>query len=502
MTTIKKPYYKQEHSLPHITSANVKDDSKWAGKERNEIFHAINHELPIVIQNIMRAELKCLNRHVAHAVTHAKAKWYADICSDMRMKPHLAWEHIRLLTKGESAHHQQHTAMAMRLPNGSHATNASENMSVLAPHFQWVFNNHCSTDLTLLEHITQWQTLWELNNPISWEEFSKAVRKLNNAKAAGLTGVPPKAFKAMTACNLRHVYKHVNDFFLGTADYEQWHHSQCVPVPQSGDLSDPNKWREVMLMDVCSKIFSSIMNGRAFKLLDKHGTQFQFGGTPELGCRDGLFVLKTLLTMRKKHNLPSYVAFVNLVKAYDTANHNLLLDLLDQYGALPRFVSAIERIYQDLLVVLKIEKEVIELTQSVGVRQGDNMAPALFLFLMSAFAEKLETEWKNAGIGVCTVQSVIGEKLLAGKGKLRGHLPKDYFSQGLTAVEILQWLYVDDRAFIFASCTDLKKGLTLIHNKHFKQLGLEMHIGWGENPSKMECAFFPPWDFLPHACQP
>ncbi len=209
-------------------------------------------------------------------------------------------------------------------------------------------------------------------------------------------------------------------------------------------------------MDGCSKIFSSIMNGRAFKLLDKHGTRFQFRGTPELGCRDGLFVLKTLLTMRKKHNLPSYVAFVNLVKAYDMANHNLLLDLLEGYGFPPRFVSAIERIYQDLVVVLKIEKEVVDQTQSVGVRQGDNMAPVLFFFLMSAFAETLETEWKASEIGVCMVRSVIGEKLLAGEGKLRGHLSKDYLSQGLTAVEILQCLYVDDGA-----C------LTLIH-KHFE----------------------------------
>jgi hypothetical protein len=77
-------------------------------------------------------------------------------------------------------------------------------------------------------------------------------------------------------------------------------------------------------MEVCSKIFSSIMNGRAFKLLGKHGTRFQFGGTtePELGCSDGLFVLKMLLTLHKNHNLPSYVAFVNLVKTYNTANHN------------------------------------------------------------------------------------------------------------------------------------------------------------------------------------
>jgi hypothetical protein len=46
---------------------------------------------------------------------------------------------------------------------------------------------------------------------------------------------------------------------------------------------------------MCSKVFSLIMTVRAFQLLDKHGTRFQFGGTPELGCRDGPFMLKALL---------------------------------------------------------------------------------------------------------------------------------------------------------------------------------------------------------------
>ncbi len=78
-------------------------------------------------------------------------------------------------------------------------------------------------------------------------------------------------------------------------------------------------------MDFCSKILSVVMNDRAFFLLKMHGTVFQFGGTPELGCQDGLFTLKTLLNMRKNHNLSSFVAFVDLVKAYDTANHKLLL---------------------------------------------------------------------------------------------------------------------------------------------------------------------------------
>jgi hypothetical protein len=142
-------------------------------------------------------------------------------------------------------------------------------------------------------------------------------------------------------------------------------------------------------MDVCSKIFSSVMNGRAFRLLELHGTRFQFGGTPTLGCQDGLFMLKTLLNAHKNHDLPSFVAFVDLVKAYDTANHDLLLKVLGKYGAPPKFVAAIKTMYTDLKVVLKIDKEITKIMQSVGVRQGDNMAPVLFLFLMSAAAETL-----------------------------------------------------------------------------------------------------------------
>ena len=76
--------------------------------------------------------------------------------------------------------------MAMRLPNGSRASNASENMSVFAPHFDRVFNNHRAVDPTLLDQIPQRRTMWDLNDPITWDEFCKAVKKLKNAKAPGL----------------------------------------------------------------------------------------------------------------------------------------------------------------------------------------------------------------------------------------------------------------------------------------------------------------------------
>ena len=125
--------------------------------------------------------------------------------------------------------------------------------------------------------------------------------------------------------------------------------------------------QKFMLMDVSSKIFSSVMNGHAFRLLELHGTRFQFGGTPTLGCQDGLFTLKMLLNAHENHNLPSFVAFVNWVKAYHTANHDLLLKILGKYGAPPKFVAAIKTMYTNLTVVPKIDKEICEILQSVGV---------------------------------------------------------------------------------------------------------------------------------------
>jgi hypothetical protein len=172
---------------------------------RNRLLHSIcqTSHLPPSTQASMKADLTRLNHHIAHAISHAKAKWYADICTKihgMQMEPQLAWEPIRLLTKGETAHHCKRTNMVMQMAHGTHATNASENMSVFSPHFYNVFNNHRSTDPKILQHIPQQHTMWGLNDSINYDEFSRAVQKLTNAKAAGLTGVRPKAFKAMHLC--------------------------------------------------------------------------------------------------------------------------------------------------------------------------------------------------------------------------------------------------------------------------------------------------------------
>ena len=70
----------------------------------------------------------------------------------------------------------------------------------------------------------------------------------------------------------------------------------------------------------------------------------------------------------------------------------MMLKILERYGAPPKIRSAISRMYQDLKLVLKIGKIEEIMSQTVGVRQVDCMAPVLFLFMVMAFAETLVTE--------------------------------------------------------------------------------------------------------------
>ena len=136
------------------------------------------------------------------------------------------------------------------------------------------------------------------------------------------------------------------------------------------------------------------------------------------------------------------MAFVDLVKAFDTVNHVMMLKIFKRYGAPPTLRSAISRMYQDLKVVLKIGKIEDKMSETVGVRQGDCMAPVLFLFMIMVSAETLETEWIKEDLKMISLQQHTHSP--RNVGKLTGH-KKNKLEQG-TLLALFCALYVDDGA--------------------------------------------------------
>ena len=152
--------------------------------------------------------------------------------------------------------------------------------------------------------------LTELDLPTDWEELLITVTEITNDKATGLNNAPPNAFKAMTPENLLHLFDFTIEFWEDRLDFTEWHEEQVVPVPKSGDLPNPNKWRGVNLMDIGAKVFRSMMFKILFKRIKLDGCPTKFGSSPGVGCQDGRFVIKTELHARHKHNIPTYVAFL------------------------------------------------------------------------------------------------------------------------------------------------------------------------------------------------
>ena len=144
----------------------------------------------------------------------------------------------------------------------------------------------------------------ELDKPPLWTENICAIQELTNDKSPGLNGFPLNAFKSMSEENLRHHFNFITEFWENKVNFEEWHKGQVVPVPEIGDLSDPNNWRGVNLMNIGSKVFSSLICKKLFKIIKKHGVKYQFGSSPGVGFQDGTFTIKTILHMRHNHNLP------------------------------------------------------------------------------------------------------------------------------------------------------------------------------------------------------
>jgi hypothetical protein len=87
---------------------------------------------------------------------------------------------------------------------------------------------------------------------------------------------------------------------------------------------------------------------------------------------------------------------MDLEKAFDTIRHELLFELLEINGIPEDMIDVIRRLYENIELKLNSGSAKSTIPYSVGVKQGDVMAPVLFIVLMQAMAETLEDEWEAA----------------------------------------------------------------------------------------------------------
>ena len=188
--------------------------------------------------------------------------------------------------------------------------------------------------------------------------------------------------------------------------YEEWLAGRLKVLPKKGDLSNPNNWRGIMLLDAAGKITSSIISERLQILLAREGLEEQCGFSAGRGCADGSFALRMALQKRREHGLGTWALYVDLVKAFDTVDRGGMIEILRKFGVPNHLCSLITSLHTGCTVKFKVGDTDIEIDSTIGVKQGDTIAPILFLFVIQAVAETLETvlpaepleySWKEKG---------------------------------------------------------------------------------------------------------
>ncbi|MGH3055908.1 MAG: RNA-directed DNA polymerase, partial [Gaiellaceae bacterium] len=252
----------------------------------------------------------------------------------------------------------------------------------------------------------------------------------------------------------------------------EWHEIALKLIPKKGNLQLPQNWRPICLIDVLLKVQNAIIAHR----LDMHlasgiGIAEQNGFTTGRGCTDGTAALKMALQNLKDVGQDSYVVFIDLVKAFDSVNREMLWKLLPKFGVPRTLVAIIRRSYKNVYIQGCVNTEQFEFESLSGVKQGDPLSPVLFLFAMQAALELAEKNWP------ATIPTFEWFPQSRKDGLPEGYLTQRIDSKSAASLfEYYRSLFADDAAFMFQSREDAKKGTQHLINA-FAAFGLEVHVG-------------------------
>ena len=434
--------------------------------------------------------LRLARRAVKREVKVAKTTWLAlrvtSLNSGPGAYPRQYWDALKSIKSG-MCNTKRSVNLKLRKPDGSLCETMEENATVFRVHFHKVYNINSSFDVSVLDGVRQRSTRDDLEVLPCVDEVIDAIKRARSNKASGDNGVPVEFYKVLMedteAFGL--FMDCLEQFWVHGVDEAEWSVGRLKVIPKSGDLSDPNKWRGIMLLDVAGKVVCSIISRRLQSLLSDEGLEAQNGFTANRGCVDGSFSLRLALLKRKEHGLSTFALFVDLVKAFDSVPRDGLFLILHKFGVPPALCEIIRRMYTGFVVKLDVGGTDVEIPSTVGVKQGDNLSPVLFLFTVQAAMETLNDIWPAAKPVFNTFPPT------KSTGRLRGRLKAQCSSARGTAFDFWVSLYADDGAFLLRTRAELIHATRLLFS-HLKRFGLTMHVGRDGKKSKTEAMYFPP----------
>ena len=222
--------------------------------------------------------------------------------------------------------------------------------------------------------------------PTSTNEVFSLLNKLKKSKAVGLDKISSRLIRECADLICKPLCYIFNQSLNVGMFPDDWKCARVTPLFKQGERDDLNKYRPISVIPVIAKVFERIVYNQLYAYLTKHNVICK--------CQSGFRSIHSTITAllgatdtwaynidRGKINA---VVFLDLKKAFDTVNHEILLSKLNNYGihgiSYNWFKSYLDNRTQKCSINGSLSKTC---SLSCGVPQGTILGPLLFLLYIN-----------------------------------------------------------------------------------------------------------------------
>ena len=332
-------------------------------------------------------------------------------------------------------------------------------------HYLELYSTVTTVSSTALDDIPDMPLMEELDVMPTQEELSKAIDSLACGKAPGNDGIPPEALKSGKTALLQPLHE------LLSLCWEQGYIPQDLKdanivtlYKNKGDRSDCNNYRGISLLSIVGKAFARVILTRLQSLASRVYPESQCGFRAGRSTIDMVFSIRQLQEKCREQQMPLYIAFVDLTKAFDFVSRNGLFQILVKIGCPPHLLAIIRQFHENMQGTVQFDGATSEaFPVSSGVKQGCVLAPTLFAIFFSVL---LRYAFKDSSDGIWLHTRADGG--LFNTARLRAKTKT-------TDILIRELLFADDAALTAHTETGLQQLVSSFSNA-CKEFGLQISL--------------------------
>jgi hypothetical protein len=231
--------------------------------------------------------------------------------------------------------------------------------------------------------------------PPGFYDTYKHLHQINVNKPAGPDGIPGIIFKTF-AMELMFILEHIFAACIyRSAIPDLWKISHITPVFKKGLPSDPSNYRPIAITSVIPKIFEKILYLQLIKHLETSHllTESQYGYRLGLSTTHAVLdVSEKIRSLASENQCVVGLLLLDLSKAFDCVNHNLLTEMLAVFGLDQFSIALVRSFLTERQQHVKLNGCLSESRIShCGVPQGSLLGPILFDMYVNSLSKTVES---------------------------------------------------------------------------------------------------------------